>query len=422
MIFLQIELMDILGILGVILSVVILVVLIYLLKNKKEDNGDLSKIEDSIVDKVADVEKSMTDRIYESMLKFSSQVNEQLIKQTDLSNENITEFRLNVNKELVEFQKKINLDLSKDFKNLNDTIEKRMSNINDRVEERLSKGFIETKETFVEIEKRFAVIVQAQEKIQNLSNDILGLQNILSNNQARGAFGEYQLNQILYSVFGENTKLYETQYTLKGNSKETVRADAVIFMPQPHGMIAIDSKFPYSSYSKLFENKDLKKEDEEKLIKDFRAEVKKHITDISKKYIVAGQTTDYALMFVPSDGILALLHSKITTAVEYAREKNVTIVSPTTLIPLLTSFQTIVIDHERSKHMKEIIEQLKKLKTNFKLFGDEWGKLNRTIDTLKKDGDKVNIRVDKLTDKFKDIDKVSFIDQSEKNDLKNIDK
>lgn len=421
--FLQISLQEILGILGIVLSIGILIVLLYVAFNKKDANSsDMSKIEDTIVDKVSDVEKSMTDRIYQSMLKFTNEVNQQLIKQTDLSNENIADFRINVNKELVEFQKKINIDLSKDFKDLNETIEKRMSNINDRVEERLSKGFIETKETFVEIEKRFAVIVQAQEKIQNLSNDILGLQNILSNNQARGAFGEYQLNQILYSVFGDNSRLYQTQYTLEGNSKETVRADAVIFMPAPHGMIAIDSKFPYSSYSKLFDNEELSREDEDRLIKDFRFEVKKHITDISKKYIVAGQTTDYALMFVPSDGILALLHSKITTAVEYAREKNVTIVSPTTLVPLLTSFQTMVIDNERSKHMKEIIEQLKILKTNFKLFGEEWSKLNRTIETLRKDGDKVNNRVDKLTTRFKDIDKVSFIEEEPNKDIKSIDK
>jgi DNA recombination protein RmuC len=254
------------------------------------------------------------------------------------------------------------------------------------------------------------VIDEAQKRIKDLSEEMVSLQNILSNNQARGSFGEYQLNQLLVSLFGENKKLYETQYTLKKNKNEVVRADAVIFMPEPKGMIAIDSKFPYSSYSKLFDNKELSKVEEAKIIMDFGREVKKHITDIAGKYIIPGTTTDYAIMFVPSDGILALIHSKLQTIVEYARNKNITIVSPTTLIPLLSSFQSMVIDYERSKHINEIIIQLKKLKTNFNSFESEWAKLNRTIDTLRNDGDKVNVRVERITTRFKDIDKVNFIE------------
>jgi DNA recombination protein RmuC len=214
----------------------------------------------------------------------------------------------------------------------------------------------------------------------------------------------------LLSVFGENKKLYETQYTFKSTK---VRADAVIFLPEPKGMIAIDSKFPYSSYSKLFDNKDLTKEEESKLISDFGREVKKHITDIASKYIVQGETTEYAVMFVPSDGILALLHSKLLPVVEYARSKNVTIVSPTTLVPLLSSFRAIFIDYEYNMHTKEIIDQLKKIKKDFRIFGDEWSKLNRTIDTLRNDGDKINKRVEKLSNKFQDIDKVQFIEESD---------
>ena len=114
-------------------------------------------------------------------------------------------------------------------------------------------------------------------------------------------------------------------------------------------------------------------------------------------------------MFVPSDGILAMIHSKLANVVDYSRDKFVTIVSPTTLIPLLSSFQSMIIDHERSKYINEIILQLKKLRVNFKNFEDEWNKLNHSIDVLRKDGDKVNSRVEKITTRFKDIDKVNFI-------------
>lgn len=414
------QLPEILALIAAILSFFTLLLVVFLI-TKKQDDAHLDDFEDSIIDKVRTMETSVTKSIYESMLKFNTDVNEQLRKQTDMSNDNITEFRLDVNKELVNFQTKINEDLMKDFDKLNEHIAKRMTDINQKVEERLSKGFMDTNQTFVQIAERVKVIDDAQKKIESLSEEMIGLQNILTNNQARGAFGEYQLNQLLMSVFGENKRLYETQYTLKQGRDGVVRADAVVFMPEPNNLIAIDSKFPYSSYAKLFDNADLTKDEESKLIGEFGREVRKHITDIANKYIIAGVTADYAIMFVPSDGILALLHSQLMQVVEYARSKNVTIVSPTTLIPMISSFQAVIIDYERSKHTREIVDQLKKLKKDFRIFGDEWGKLNRTIDTLRNDSDKVNKRVERMHDKFKDIDKVNFLDaksdeETEEND------
>ncbi len=403
---------QVLALIAVILSAFTLAILIFILLTKKNDNN-LGDIGGSIVDKVNSMESSVTKSIYESMLKFNMDVNEQLIKQTDLSGENIAEFRVNVNKELVSFQSKITEDLSKDFKSLNESIEKKMGEINGKVEERLSKGFRDTNDTFVQIAKRVEVIDEAQKKIESLSEEMIGLQNILSNNQARGAFGEYQLNQLLLSVFGENKRLYDTQYTLSGSKGEQVRADAVVFLPEPKGLICIDSKFPFSSYSKLFENAELTPEENDRLISEFGREVKKHITDIANKYIIAGTTTEYAVMFVPSDGILALLHSRLLSVVEYARNKNITIVSPTTLVPLLSSFQAIIIDFEYNKHTKEIISELKKMKKDFRLFGEEWSKLNRSIDMLRKDGDKVDKRVEKLASKFSDISEVGFIEEAD---------
>lgn len=403
---------EILGLIGVILSTIILVVLIFMYLGKNK-NSDVSEMEGSILDKVRGLESALTKTVYESMLKFSNDVNDQLRKQTDMSNDNIADFRVNVNKELVSFQAKISEAMTKDFSGLNDSIEKRMTAINEKVEDRLSKGFIETNKTFVQIAERVKVIDDAQKKIENLSEEMIGLQNILSNNQARGSFGEYQLNQLLFSVFGENERLYKTQYTIKDSKDGPVRADAVIFMPKPYGMIAIDSKFPYSSFSKLFDNKDLTKDEESRILSDCLREVKKHITDVSSKYIVSGVTTEYALMFVPSDGILALLHSKLTSAVDYARDKKITIVSPTTLIPLLSSYRAIEIDYRRSKYTQEINQQLQKLNKDFKGFEKEWGTLSRTIDSLKKHGEVVNTRVERMTNKFHQINEVDFLSDGE---------
>jgi DNA recombination protein RmuC len=182
-------------------------------------------------------------------------------------------------------------------------------------------------------------------------------------------------------------------------------------MPKPNEMIAIDSKFPYSSYAKLFDESSISKEDEDQLIAQFGREVKKHITDVANKYIMPPQTTDYALMFVPSDGILSLLHSKLQNVIEYARDKAVTIVSPTTIIPLLSSFKAFVIDYERSKHMEKINEALLKLGRDFKKFGGEWSKLNRAIQTVKNDSDKFDSRVERIHSKFESIEDVGIIDK-----------
>ncbi len=397
---------EILSLSAAVISFITLLVLIIFISTR-DKSKDLNQIENTIIEKVNTLEKSVSSATNDALLKFNNLVNYQLKEQQLSASSSMTEFRINVNKELIAFQEKINKSLEYDFKNLNDNIESKMRGINEKVEDRLSKGFSDTNKTFTDIVKRVEVIHEAQENIKTLSNEMVSLQNILTNNQARGAFGEYQLNQLLFSLFGENNKLYNTQYTLK-NKSDIVRADAVIFMP--NSLICIDSKFPYSSYSKLFDNNNLTKEDESRLISDFGREVKKHITDIANKYIINGVTTDYAIMFVPSDGILAMIHSRLINVVEYSRTKSVTIVSPTTLIPLLSSFQGMVIDFERKKHIDEIMIQLKGLGKNFSMFEDEWNKLNKSIDRLRSDGDKVDKRVGKISTRFNEIDKVSFVE------------
>lgn len=407
------DLPEIFGLISVILLTLILGLIIFMLWKKGqplEGMGGLEKMEKSLSKQVDDLKSTVTKTLYESMMDFNREVNKQLFDTNEKSAENITEFRLNVNKELMAFQEKINQKLTTDFKSLTEEINLRMFSINEKVEERLSKGFRDTNETFLQIAERVKVIDDAQKKIENLSTEMIGLQNILSNNQARGSFGEYQLNQLLYSVFGENDKLYQTQYTIREQKgkQEVVRADAVVFMPRPMQMIAIDSKFPFSAYSQLFDNKDISKEEEGKLIQQFGAEVKKHITDIAAKYIVSGITADYALMFVASDGILSLLHSKLQNVIEYARNKSVTIVSPTTLIPLLSSYRAVVIDYERSKYTQEINQQLLLLNKEFSIFEKDWEKLNNNIQSLNRQSVQVNQRIVKITDKFGRIKNVDF--------------
>ena len=365
-------------------------------KNNMEIQADLKRMETSI-----------SSLLNSSLIDMANKVNNQLLSSGDLANRNISELKEKLYQTINDFQERMNNRFNFEFKELKSTIDQRITSINLIVEERFEKGFKEANTTFIDIAKRVEVIDEAQKNIQLLSQEMISLKNILSNNQARGAFGEYQLSQLLQSVFGVNDRLYQMQYTLKEDA-ENVRADAVVFMPKPNGMIPIDSKFPYSSYSQLFDNKELTKEEEQKIIAAFGQDVKKHINDISKKYIIPPLTTDYAFMFVPSDGILTLLHSKLVNIVEYAREKNVTIVSPTTIIPLLSSFKAFIIDSERNKYTSLITEELIKLSKEFNRFGDDWLKLSRAIDSVKKNSDQVSTRVEKIHNRFHDIKNVGL--------------
>jgi DNA recombination protein RmuC len=390
------------------LWLVTLGLMVYLAFIKKPESADI--VDDSFINEIRLLEKNLRTELTDSLLKINEVVNKQLMSISDTSSQSITNFRLNVNEQLSTFQEKMTDKFTQEFKSLDKTFQDQLLKINEKVEDRLNKGFHDTNQTFIDIVKRVEVIDQAQKNIKELSEEMVSLQNILSNNQARGAYGEYQLNQLLYSVYGQNNQLYQTQYTIKDKDK-SVRVDAVVFMPKPNEMIAIDSKFPYSSYAKLFDESSLSKAEEDQLISQFGREVKKHITDVANKYIMPPQTTDYALMFVPSDGILSLLHSKLQNVIEYARDKAVTIVSPTTIIPLLSSFKAFVIDYERSKHMEKINEALLKLGRDFKKFGGEWAKLNRAIQTVKNDSDKFDSRVERIHSKFESIEDVGIIDK-----------
>lgn len=401
------NLIEILGLVIIGLLLLVCLIVVYLAFFKKPKTADI--IDDGFIREVHLLERNIKSEINTSLLTFNNEVGKQLLNASDISNKNIGEFRINVNQQIVSFQEKITDKFNLEFKLLSSTLSDRMNQINAKVEERLDKGFRDANESFINIAKRVEVIDEAQKNIKDLSEEMVSLQNILSHNQTRGSYGEYQLNQLLYSVYGQNDKLYQTQYTFKKGNK-SLRADAVIFMPKPNGIIAIDSKFPYAAYSKLFDNNELSKDDEAKIISDFAKEVKKHITDIASKYILPPQTTDYALMFVPSDGILALLHSKLRGVIEYAREKLVTIVSPTTIIPLLSSFKAFVIDYERSRNIEKINNELLKLGKDFKIFGGEWSKLSRAIQTVKNDTDKFDSRVEKINTKFNSIQDVGMLD------------
>ena len=316
----------------------------------------------------------------------------------------LSNLEVGMTKELGEFKNDINRNLNTDFNNLNEKMELRLNQINDRVSERLDENFNKTNKTFMDVLERLSKIDEAQKKIDSLSSDIVSLQGILTDKKSRGIFGEVNLNHILSSVFGDrNDSIYKLQYKFKN---DTI-ADAVLFAPEPLGVIAIDSKFPLENY-RIMVDKRYTSSDRETASKLFKSDVKKHIDAISSKYIIPGQTSDQAIMFLPAEAIFAELNAYHSDIIEYAYKKRVWITSPTTLMSTLTTIQVIIKNNERDKYTKIIQEELSKLSVEFSRYKDRWDKLSRSIQTVSKDVEDIHTTTDKITKRFNSINSVDI--------------
>ena len=253
-----------------------------------------------------------------------------------------------------------------------------------------------------QVRERLQAIDTAQKNIEKLSTDVVSLRSVLEGNQSRGQYGEYQLSMVLHNVFGDTTGCYQEQYTMKKvKDGDAVRADAVVFMPEPNKMICIDSKFPFQDYQRIFETDN--PEEKERLTKEFGNAVKKHITVIKDKYIVEGKTAPEALMFIPNDGVFAFVHQNLEEVIEYARTKKVILTSPSTLPAILVTINMVRIEVERSKNADEINRNLQRLAKDFEMFGREWDKFSNALEQTGKRREELDHRVGKITGKFQAI-------------------
>ncbi|HAX02007.1 MAG: hypothetical protein A2Y45_02505 [Tenericutes bacterium GWC2_34_14] len=282
-------------------------------------------------------------------------------------------------------------------------IETKFKDINEKVDVRLGEGFEKTNKTFTDVVERLTKIDEAQKKIENLSTEVISLNDLLKGQKTRGIFGEVQLYQLLSAVLGDSTQLYEKQKTLSNGSI----ADAIVYAPDPIGMIAIDSKFPLENYRRMVD-RDLGDADRLQATKDFKKDVKKHIDDIKNKYIIFNETGDQAFMFVPAEAIFAEISAYHEELIEYAAKNKVWLVSPTTLISTLSMIQMVVRNLERDAQAKVIVEELKKLGEEFKRYVDRWDKLKRSIESVAKNADNVHTTSAKISKKFQHISEAKF--------------
>ena len=327
-----------------------------------------------------------------------------LLKKNTDEIERLGKFEVSITKELGEFKSSLEKDFNNDFNLMNEKIEHRLDQINNKVTQRIDDNFEKTNKTFNSVLERISKIDEAQKKIEGLSNDIVSLQSVLTDKKTRGIFGEVNLKHILSSVFGDNNNnIYKLQCTM---SNGTI-ADCVLYAPEPLGTIAIDSKFPLENYRNMVD-KNISKEQREFYEKKFKTDIKKHIDAISSKYIIPGETSEQAILFLPAEAIFAEINAYHQDIVEYAYKKRVWLTSPTTLISTLTVIQMIIKDMERDKYTSIIHEELNKLGIEFGRYKERWDKLSRSIQTVNKDVENFHITTEKIKKKFDSINSVEI--------------
>lgn len=318
--------------------------------------------------------------------------------------ERLGHFEANINKEIGEFKYSFSKVLTHDFEALNEKIEKKLTSINDKVNERLDQNFEKSNKTFMNVLERLNKIDEAQKKIDSLNGEIVSLQSVLTDKKTRGTFGEVNLEYILNNAFGSNKNgIYKTQVKLSTG----VIADAILYAPAPLGTIAIDSKFPLENYQRMTDRSKTKEEREyhEKL---FVQDVKKHINDISSKYILPGETTDEAIMFLPAEALFAEINAYHAELLNYAYSKKVWIAGPTTLISTLSIISMILKNMERDKYAKVIHEELNKLSVEFSRYKERWDKLARNVKTVNQSIDELHTTSEKISKRFDSINSVDL--------------
>ena len=291
--------------------------------------------------------------------------------------------------------------MAKRIDQLTQSTDKRLQDISGQVEKRLADGFDKTTKTFNDILKRLALIDDAQKKITELSSNVVSLQEVLADKRSRGAFGEVQLNALIRNVLPEQH--FALQHTLS-NGKI---ADCVLFLPEPTGNVVIDSKFPLESYQRMMDNQSSELE-RKAAERQFKADIKKHINDISSKYLIEKETSEGAIMFIPAEAIFAEIHAHQGELVEYANKQRIWLASPTTLMAILTTARAVLKDDATREQIHVIQAHLSELSGDFNRFRSRFDNLAKHIDQAATDVKQIHTSANKISKRFDKIEQVEL--------------
>ena len=279
------------------------------------------------------------------------------------------------------------------------SVNERLESLTKRLGDGLSQQTEKTGEQLKGLHERLAVIDSAQKNITDLSQQMVGLQDILSNKQARGAFGEFQMESLIKDFLPPSA--YDFQATLSNGT----RVDCLIRLPGPPGTIPIDSKFPLEAYRAIQKAKS----DSEKINanREFSKDVGLHVKAIAEKYVIAGET-DWAIMFLPSEAIFAELNSNFPNVVEDAQRRRVGIVSPSTLMALVNTIGSILKDGQMKEQAGLIQKQVELMLKDVRLLDERVGKLKTHFRQAGEDIEGIAISSGKITGRGQKIEDVQL--------------
>ena len=287
-------------------------------------------------------------------------------------------------------------EFSGKFDEARKTTGERLDALSKRLGDGLTESAEKTGESLKGLHERLAVIDAAQKNIMDLSQQMVGLQDILSNKQARGAFGEIQLQDLVTAI------LPPSAYAMQAKLSNGKIADCLLTLPNPPGIIAIDAKFPLESYNALRQAKD----DVEKVRAEraFSADVRTHVKDIAEKYIVPGETAESALMFLPSEAVYAELHANFRGVVEDSFRRRVWIVSPTTLMATLNTVRAILKDAQMKEQAGLIQAEVEKMLVDVRRLDERVDSLHKHFDQAGRDVEQIRTSSKKVSGRGEKIE------------------
>ncbi|MBZ4020969.1 DNA recombination protein RmuC [Rhodobacter sp. TJ_12] len=281
-------------------------------------------------------------------------------------------------------------------------MESRLAEVNRAMSESLHGSATRTARSLGDLQQRLNAIDKAQANIEKLSGNVLGLQDILSNKQTRGAFGEIQLHDIVKKALPSDA------FTMQATLSNGRRADCLIHLPNPPGPIVVDSKFPLEAYEAL-----RRAENQSQIIEAqrmMRISVRSHIRAISDRYIIEGETADGALMFLPSEAVYAELHGNFPELVREGFAAKVWIVSPTTCMATLHTMRAVLKDARMREQAGAIRRELAALYGDVERLGGRVSNLDRHFAMAAKDIEEIRISAEKAGKRAHRLDNFDFED------------
>jgi len=414
---------EILMLIGIILSLLLLVVVIILLKKKSEEPNENSKVSESFNKSIGEmnakvdalsfslkenIELSVQNQMGELLKVQKEQIEADSVKFGGLE-KTLQDKIENLNKGQNE-QNEREIEKLKEFEsNIQKQLNDQFKEISEKVNNGISEGFGKNAETITKVSESLGKLEEAKKNLDALQEQVTSLNGVLSNNKSFGRFGELSLENLLHDVFGDTQGCYDFQYAIKDKNQDiNSRPDAVVFMPDPIKTLCIDSKFNFLQYKELFDNENTENEKDAKAA--FRDALKGEITKIANDYIIKGKTAEYAILYVPSDGIYSYIQGDdvlYNSVVTYARQKKVVIASPSTLQPILANLNILKFNINTRKNIDKIIHELDMLRKDYSNFTDLWGKFNEEVNRLATKTSQFDSSVNKIGTRLEKINSIA---------------